>query len=130
MGLHFFLPVRLLVSYPGNLVGVLPILFGIGLNILADQLLKSHNTTVKPFQESTAIVTSGVYRWTRNPMYLGMVLILLGAGWIAGSVTALIPWLVFGVLMDRVFIKPEESMLASKHPDKWLEYSSRVRRWV
>jgi protein-S-isoprenylcysteine O-methyltransferase Ste14 len=105
-------------------------LLGIGLNLSADRLFKSYKTTVKPFQESSAMITTGVFRWTRNPMYLGMVLILLGIGWIAGSATALVPWAVFGVLVDRVFIRAEESMLAARFPEEWREYCSRVRRWA
>ena len=127
---HYWIPVVRLIPYPWNLLGALPILLGIGLNLSADRLFKSFKTTVKPFQESSAVITTGVFGWTRNPMYLGMVLILLGIGWIAGSATALVPWAVFGVLMDRVFIRAEESMLAARFPEKWQEYSSQTRRWV
>jgi protein-S-isoprenylcysteine O-methyltransferase Ste14 len=130
LGLHWLLPVRQLIGFPVNLAGAVPILAGIVLNLLADRLFKVHDTTVKPFRESSALVTSGVFRRTRNPMYLGLVLILLGCGWIAGSATALVPGIVFGVLMDRRFIRTEESMLAAKHPEAWREYRSHVRRWI
>jgi protein-S-isoprenylcysteine O-methyltransferase Ste14 len=128
--LHFAFPFRSLIPHPARPLGILPILAGLGLNLSADGLFKRHGTTVKPFQESTALVTGGIFRWTRNPMYLGMVLILFGAGWLAGSLTALVPWLTLAILLDRTFIRPEESMLAARFPEEWREYSTRVRRWI
>ena len=128
--LHYWVPVVRLIPSPWNLLGAIPILSGIVLSLSADRLFKSHKTTVKPFQESSSMITTGVFCWTRNPMYLGMTLILLGIGWITGSATALVPWVVFGVLVDRLFIRAEEPMLAARFPEEWREYCSRVRRWV
>lgn len=64
-----------------------PLIFGVALNISADRMFKQHKTTVKPFEESTSLVTDGVFRFSRNPMYLGMVLILSGVVLLAGSTT-------------------------------------------
>lgn len=64
-----------------------PLIFGVALNISADRMFEQHKTTVKPFEESTALVTDGVFRFSRNPMYLGMVLILSGVVLLAGSTT-------------------------------------------
>lgn len=76
------------------------------------------------------MVTTGVFRITRNPMYLGFVLILLGIGSFMGSLTSFAVIPVLAVLMDVVFIKVEERMLEEKFGERWLTYRSEVRRWV
>jgi protein-S-isoprenylcysteine O-methyltransferase Ste14 len=70
IALAAFAPGATLIAWPWRM----PIAAGIALNILADLALKRHQTTVKPFEPSTGIVTEGVFRLSRNPMYLGMAL--------------------------------------------------------
>ena len=71
-----------------------PFTAGIVLNIVADRAFKQRKTTVKPFQESASLVTSGVYRLSRHPMYLGFVLILLSMAIFAGSLTPMLVTLI------------------------------------
>ena len=128
--LHLLLPVRTVVPWPWNLLGLVLAGAGSAVTGAADRLFKEKGTTVKPDQESSVLVTSSVFRWSRNPMYLGFVLILLGLGVLAGSAGALLPWIVFGIAMDHAFIRKEEAMLAARFPREWEEYCRRVRRWV
>ena len=128
--LHFFLPLASIVAYPLNLIGGLPLLAGAILNILADNALKAANTTVKPFQASNALLTSGVYRLCRHPMYLGMVLILLGLALFMGSLSPFLAIVLFAVAMEWVFVQAEERMLAQQFGNRWLDYKQRVRRWL
>ncbi len=60
IALHFLLPLRQLLFFPWRLVGLVPMFIGIVLNLLADQAFKKHSTTVKPFEESNALITAGV----------------------------------------------------------------------
>ena len=60
--LHLLFPVTVIISLPWNVIGLLPLLLGIGINLMADNALRKAKTTVKPFEESSALVTSGVYR--------------------------------------------------------------------
>jgi len=112
--LHFVFPVSKVICFPWNLLGVVPLVIGIILNLVADGVFKKLGTTVKPFEESTALITTGVFRISRHPMYVGMVLILIGIAVLMGSLTpyAVIP--VFAVLMEVVFIRVEERMLDEK----------------
>jgi protein-S-isoprenylcysteine O-methyltransferase Ste14 len=128
--LHFLFPVSKIIPFPWSLLGVIPLSFGLVINLIADRAFKKHATTVKPFEESTALITAGVFRFSRNPMYLGFVLILLGIATLMGSLT---PYLVippFAVLMNVLFIRVEERMLEATFGESWLEYSSRVRQWL
>jgi protein-S-isoprenylcysteine O-methyltransferase Ste14 len=128
--LHFTLPVFKIVPMPWNLLGIVPLALGIALNLVADKAFHQAQTTVKPFEESTALVTTGVFRLTRNPMYLGYLLILLGVALIVGSATPYVVIAVFALLMDRTFIRVEEQMLEKQFGQVWLEYANRVRRWL
>jgi protein-S-isoprenylcysteine O-methyltransferase Ste14 len=130
VSLHFLFPVRHFISLPWRILGLIPLAIGLALNLLADQAFKRHNTTVKPFAESSALVTDGVFNVSRNPMYLGMVLILLGVATLLGSAApfAVIP--VLAVLLERIFIVPEERMLEDTFGDRFRQYRNRVRRWI
>lgn len=128
--LHLFIPLRQLLVFPWRLVGVLPLLAGIVLNLVADQSFKKRNTTVKPFEKSSALVTDRVFGFSRNPMYLGMTLILLGVALLLGSLTPLAVVIALPVLLDRLFIVPEERMLEASFGDEFRRYRQRVRRWV
>jgi protein-S-isoprenylcysteine O-methyltransferase Ste14 len=128
--LHFLFPGLEVASYPWRLLGCAPLLVGIILNLMSDKAFKQNHTTVKPFEESTNLITTGVFRFSRHPMYLGMVLILVGIAFLLGS---LLPFLVitaFVVLMDVIFIRTEERMLADKFGDTWKKYQENVRRWI
>lgn len=128
--LHFTLPLLKGAFSMWQLVGLLPLAFGLGINLVADKDLRVAGTTVKPFQESTALVTDSVYSISRHPMYLGFVLILTGVVIMLGSLS---PWVIipfFAVLMEIVFIRVEERMLEEKFGSAWSEYKKKVRRWI
>ena len=128
--LHFIFPAAKVIPFPWKLLGIFPFAAGLILDILADRTFKDNKTTVKPFEESEALVTSGMYRISRHPMYLGFVLMLIGIAVFMGSVTPYAVVIVFTVLMEVVFIRVEEKMVAEKFGEAWLEYKSRVRKWI
>jgi protein-S-isoprenylcysteine O-methyltransferase Ste14 len=130
VALHFLLPFRELIPFPWRLAGLLPLLLGLILNVLADRSLKRHRTTVKPWEESTALVTDGVFRLSRHPMYLGMALVLTGVAILLGSLT---PWSVLLALVplfEARFVRVEESMLEETFGEAYRAYRKQVRRWI
>jgi len=128
--LHFLVPLRTIIPLPYNCLGVLPLLVGLAVNIWASHLFNKVNTTVKPFEESSYLVTEGPYRVSRHPMYLGMALVLAGMAVILGTVAPFIVVPVFVVLVDRKFIAVEEKAMEQRFADAYGEYKKRVRRWV
>lgn len=130
LAFHFLIPVAKIITSRWRFFGVIPILLGLALNLLADQAFKKHRTTVKPFEESSSLITSGVFRLSRHPMYLGFVLFLLGLAISLGSFTPYAVVAVFPILMEILFIGVEERMLEERFGVVWLEYKGRVRKWV
>jgi len=130
LALHFALPVVSLIPFPLNLAGAVPIAFGAILNIWADQLFKKRTTTVKPFERPTVFIIEGPFAWTRHPMYLGMVAILLGISLICGSLTSFAGPLAFCVIVRLRFIRAEEQSMGEVFGEQYNDYKSRVRSWI
>lgn len=120
--LDFAAPGRGLIEFPWNLAGVAALVVGIVFNLVADAQFKREQTTVKPFEQSGVLVTGGLFRISRHPMYLGMVLILAGIAVLLGSLTPYIVLAGFAAVMDVVFIRAEERMLAARFGDAWQRY--------
>ncbi|MBN1301254.1 MAG: isoprenylcysteine carboxylmethyltransferase family protein [Melioribacteraceae bacterium] len=127
---HLMLPIATLIEFPWNLIGLPLILIGGLMNLIADKDFKSANTTVKPFEYSEELITDGIFRVTRNPMYLGMALFLLGESILAGSITPFLITIIFIFLMDKIFITNEEQMLAEKFGVQYNDYKKNVRKWI
>jgi protein-S-isoprenylcysteine O-methyltransferase Ste14 len=130
VALHFLFPAAIIIRMPWSFVGVIPLAAGVILNLVADRDFKKRQTTVKPFEKSTVLITTGVYRLSRNPMYLGFELILIGLALLLGSLTPLAVVILFPALMESVFIRAEEQMLARQFGQRWIEYNEEVRRWI
>jgi protein-S-isoprenylcysteine O-methyltransferase Ste14 len=130
IALHFLFPVARIIPAPWIVFGLIPLGAGIAINLIADKAFHQANTTVKPFEESASLITEGVFRYTRNPMYLGFVLMLIGIALLFGSLS---PWLIvpiFAIMTDILFIRVEERMLDAQFGPAWFEYKARVRRWL
>jgi len=92
--------------------------------------MKRADTNVDPREPTTAIVTGGPYRFTRNPLYLSMTLIYAGITALANALPAalLLPFVLH--IMRRGVIEREERYLERKFGDEYLDYKARVRRWI
>jgi protein-S-isoprenylcysteine O-methyltransferase Ste14 len=128
--LQFVFPMVVVLATPWNLVGIVFLILGILINVYANNTFRITGTTVKPFAESTFLVTSGLYRFSRNPMYFGFVLVLIGLAILLGSLAPILVVVLFAILMDREFIPVEEQMLAKKFNGEWSTYKGKVRRWI
>ena len=126
----FALPIASLLSWPWRAAGVVPIAAGVWLNLAADRAFKARGTTVKPFERSSALVTDGAFGVSRNPMYLGMVLILVGAALLLGALSPFLVAAAFAALIETRFIPVEERMLDETFGDAWTAYRNRTRRWL
>ncbi len=125
-----YFPIQRFTSTPAQGLGSVAIVAGLLLLVLAGGLFKKADTELIPFREVRALVTDGVYRFTRNPMYLGMALILLGTACTTGTVAGLLVVPVFMAVIELRFVRPEEEMLRGIFGDEFDTYCNRVRRWL
>jgi len=128
--LRFMFPGPQWALTSGRAIGGFLLLLGILLNVMSARLFEKRGTAIKPFERSKALVVEGPYRFTRNPMYLGMLIILLGLGLLLGSTIPLLVIPVFLMLITTRFVLVEEHMLAERFGKAYKEYSARVRRWL
>ena len=125
-----FLPADPLLSQPWLWIGALIIFFGASCTVQAALRFRKAETNLVPFSESTALVTHGLFAYTRNPMYLGMVIALAG---VATLFNERWPWLVlpvFAAVIQFRFIRLEEKLMEETFGETYLTYKSRVRRWL
>jgi protein-S-isoprenylcysteine O-methyltransferase Ste14 len=109
--------------------GVL-LLVGLWLLVSAGGLFRKADTEMIPFREVRSLVTRGVYRYTRNPMYLAMTLILLGVAITVAAVSALAVPPAFMLVVQWRYILPEEALLREQFGEDYRDYCQRVRRWL
>ncbi|MFB5854416.1 methyltransferase family protein [Stenotrophomonas maltophilia] len=105
---------------------------GLTLNLLPKLAFRRVRTTVNPLRPAmaSALVTHGVYRYTRNPMYLGQATVLAGVMLYLQSPVALLAVPLFVLYITRLQIVPEERALSARFPEAYAAFRQRVRRWL
>jgi protein-S-isoprenylcysteine O-methyltransferase Ste14 len=111
-------------------MGVVPAALGVLIVLISAGLFRLRKTTVNPFGEPAVMVQDGLYRFSRNPMYLGMLLVLIGVGLWLGNILALLLAPAFVAIMSRWYIVREEQLLEDRFGEVYRAYRSRVRRWL
>jgi protein-S-isoprenylcysteine O-methyltransferase Ste14 len=120
-------------SLPGLVRWVLGgVLLAAGLALLAsfNTSFTRKGTAVEPWKPTTAIVTDGPYRFTRNPAYLGMAVVYVGIALLAEALWVLVPLPFVLSVIDRGVIAREERYLQRKFGREYLDYKATVRRWI
>jgi protein-S-isoprenylcysteine O-methyltransferase Ste14 len=128
--LHLLVPGPQWPTGPSRSVGALLLFAGIVLNVYCAKLFEDRGTSIKPYEESSKLVVEGPYRFSRNPMYLGMLSILGGIGLLLGSTVPFVVIPVFALVITHRFILVEEAMLARRFGAAYASYCRRVRRWL
>lgn len=128
--LNFLFPVPAYLSPPATYSGFLLIGFGLVLALKSRSLFLKNATTLQPSEEPTSLVTSGPFRLSRNPVYLGMASILLGVAVVQGTLVAPAFPVIFIMLIELFIIPGEERMLEKIFGERYREYKKSVRRWV
>ena len=113
-------------------VGWLLLLSGGVLALSGVLAFRRATTTVDPRspQKTSALVTSGVYGLSRNPMYLGFLLMLVGWWFLLGGGLSIVVPPVFAMFIDRYQIRPEERWMEERFGDDYMAYREKVRRWI
>ncbi|MCF6457801.1 isoprenylcysteine carboxylmethyltransferase family protein [Pseudoalteromonas sp. MMG024] len=111
---------------------VLAVLLGVAIALAGVISFRKESTTVNPLKPETAssLVTSGIFQYTRNPMYLGMAVAILGFAILLGSWLSLLGVVAFVLFIERFQIKPEEAALIECFGEQFIQYKKHIRRWL
>ena len=115
-----------------NMISVIFLLFGLGIFSAAVQSFKKHETTINPLSpdKASSLVNSGIFSYSRNPMYLGMLLILLSVSFKFNISGGLFISFLFKIYITRFQIMPEEKAMAKLFGEEFITYKNQTRRWV
>ena len=122
-----------LITFAGQLViAILLAVVGVQIAIAGARAFHERKTTVNPLkpEASTSLITDGVFKFSRNPIYLGMLLGLAGFAVWLGALTALLVLPMFVVCMNQFQIKPEERSLQRNFGEQFSQYMGHTRRWI
>ncbi len=125
----------LLFSFPisvdlSSLLGLILILSGISLVFVSFRFMRKMKTTFIPDGTPEVLISSGPFKFSRNPIYLGMLTVLVGVAFLMSSLSAIIIAFVFGIIINFTWIAHEEKKLHELFSEDWENYSSKVRRWI
>jgi protein-S-isoprenylcysteine O-methyltransferase Ste14 len=130
--LNQYAPFTHWISSPWNVAGLVLMVIAFSFDLWSLLLFFRSHTTANPMkpESSSKIVTSGLYQCSRNPMYVGLLMILLGyAIWLGGLTPFLmLPLFIFLITTQQII--PEEETLQKKFGQEYLDYKARVRRWL
>ena len=125
--LLFSLPISVDLS---SLLGLILILSGISLVFVSLRFMRKMKTTFIPDGTPEVLISSGPFKFSRNPIYLGMLTVLVGVAFLMSSLSAIIIAFVFGIIINFTWIAHEEKKLHELFSEDWENYSSKVRRWI
>jgi protein-S-isoprenylcysteine O-methyltransferase Ste14 len=125
-----FLPIPFAVPSVLRTAGLLIGFAGFLLGIAASIEFSRTHTTLNPHGPARQLVTSGIYRMSRNPIYLGFLLMLLGLPLYSGSYWGVILSPSYVFVMNHLVLQHEEAYLQRKFKEAYARYASRVRRWL
>lgn len=130
VALNWVIPLQFLTEDLRFGIGVPLAVLSIVLALAAIRRFRKAGTNVPPWQPATAIVEAGPYRFTRNPMYLGLTGLYLGIGLMVGSLWFLVLFPPLIIVMRQGVILREEAYLERKFGAGYTSYKARVRRWI
>ena len=111
-------------------IGAVLAVIGFAVAIAGVMAFRHHGTPLDPTARAEALATTGIYGWSRNPMYLGMTVLFVGLGLAFASEWLVILALAMPIALQKLAIEREERHLVARFGDAWRAYAARVRRWL
>jgi len=119
-------------NYNNNTISLFLLILGLVVFISAVKSFRVHKTTVNPLEprKATSLVTSGIFKFSRNPMYLGMLIILLSISFKFNLIGGMITSLFFYIFITKFQIIPEEEAMNELFGNQFIDYVKKTRRWI
>lgn len=128
--IHIIFPILIFFYFPFNLFGILLLVIGFSIILWVNFNLLKNKTSTQPFDLPSSLITSGLFKISRNPLYLGMAIFFFGIDIILGSLSPIFLTLAFIFCIDRFIIPIEEKNLEKIFKIEYLNYKKKVRRWI
>ena len=125
--LYMMLPLEVNLSL---LLGLILLIGSVAIIVMAFKELQNYETTYIPDGEPEKLVKTGPFKFTRNPIYLGMFGILIASAFLMQSISAMLIPILFLSIIQNTWIPHEEDKLKEKFPEEWEQYTSLTRRWL
>jgi protein-S-isoprenylcysteine O-methyltransferase Ste14 len=127
---HYLIPLMIVISPPYSFMGAIVMLLGLGLMIWTAEVFRNAGTGFQLREGGSSLVTTGPFRFSRNPMYLGMLIWLTGLAILLGSCVVFIFPIIFFLLAHFFLIPMEERKMEQISGQQFVEYRQRTRRWL
>ncbi len=126
---YFFVPEMGLIKFPLNLFFGIPLMLtGCCLIHISYLILKRHKTSTT-LKASTCLITGGLYKYSRNPMYVGVIVFLTGLAFVLGNLLSFVSPILFFFVVNWMFVPYEEEKMEREIGAEYLLYKNKVRRW-
>lgn len=129
-GLNRLLPLGMGVPGGFAVLGLAFCLFGVAVVILINGMFKHNSTAIEPWKPTTVLVTHGLYRFSRNPIYVGFCLFNIGVGIAFNNLWIFLSFIPGAILVYYIAIAREEAYLERAFGEEYLAYKRKVRRWL
>lgn len=127
---HCLIPVMIVIAPPYSYTGAVVMLAGLGFMMWAARVFRLAGTGFRLQEGGSVLVTSGPFRYSRNPMYLGMLIWLIGFAVLLGSLVVFVFPVLFFLLAEFLLIPREERRMEQMFGERFTGYGRRVRRWL
>ena len=119
-------------SYSNNIISLFLLILGLLVFLSAVKSFRRQKTTLNPLEprQASSLFTSGIFKFSRNPMYLGMLIILLSLSCKFNLIGGMIISLFFYIFITKFQIIPEEVAMNELFGNEFIDYSNKTRRWV
>lgn len=128
--LEKFFPIVRFEGSVYDLIGASLVALGVLIALIALTQFANSRTTLNPFGKPSKFIKNGIYRYSRNPMYVALTSLLAGTSFILGAVSCIIMPIVFVVIINRTYIAPEELNMSELFGNDYKTYTKRTRRWL
>lgn len=130
IAIGWIIPLKAFPIFTLQLSGSILILLGLLMSYAAIRRFSKLKIKSKVYNKPRVLFTDGLFRFSRNPIYLGFTVALLGLAVVVGSLSAIILWVLFIVLADKWYISYEEKKLKDKFGEDYIIYKRQVPRWI
>lgn len=128
--IHTIIPIGIGITSPFTYLGIVIIILALVLLVFISQTFTRVKTHIEPWKPTSAIIATGIYAYSRNPIYMAFCLVPIGVGIITNSLWILFSFLPSVLLVYFMAIKKEEAYLEEKFGEEYLQYKNSVRRWI